>query len=125
MTVLLLVPFVLAAVAQVLALIVLPGEGRDHGLSTAIAAIPTLLYALAAVACGAAVAVAAHSQFSSGGARAGWRVALAVVAAVLVCAGPLLWGRAIGEFHLSHHLVRAGLMVLALVLYCWHVSLNR
>ena len=52
-------------------------------------------------------------------------IALAVLSGLLVCAAPLLWGRTIGEFHLSHHVVRALVTTACLVLYSWYVASHR
>ena len=52
-------------------------------------------------------------------------IPLVIATAITVMAGPFLWGHAIGEFHLSHHIVRAILLAAAIVLYFCYVALHR
>ena len=113
MWILLLAPFALLALSQLLALLALAQ------------AAPAVVYAAAALLSVSAVVLAALPARAAGPAPRELLIALAVLAGVLVCAAPLLWGRAIGEFHLAHHLVRGALVGLCLVLYSWYVASHR
>lgn len=112
-----LLPWSLVVVSQLLALVAMRGELASRGLRAS-HVWPSLVGYLLAAVLGVPSLV---------GAVRGWpsALALAIVAALCVSGAPLLWGRAIGEFHLSHHLIRLAIVVVALVLYWWHVALHR
>ena len=124
-TLLLLLPFALLVLAQVLSLVVLPGQIAEHQLAPAVASVPLLAYAAAALASGAALVLAVQARSADPWTGLLVQAATALVAAVLICAAPLLWGRSIHEFHASHHLIRAAVVAVALVLYFVHACLSR
>ncbi|PMC76174.1 MULTISPECIES: hypothetical protein [unclassified Brachybacterium] len=71
------------------------------------------------------LAIAVARQPAPGDALTALARTAGIAATGLVILGPLLWGHAIGQFTISHHLGRALLLAPALVLYCWHVSAHR
>ncbi|MCG8654831.1 hypothetical protein [Yimella sp. NH-Cas1] len=125
MWILLLTPFALIALSQLVALVALAREASGTGLDAVALGAPAVAYLSAAVLSLAAVVLAGLPDRSAGGGPREALIALAVIAAALVCAAPLLWGRTIGAFHLSHHVVRATLVAAALVLYSWYVAAHR
>ena len=125
MWILLLAPFALLALSQLLALLALAQAAPASGRAPTALAAPAVVYAAAALLSVSAVVLAALPARAAGPAPRELLIALAVLAGVLVCAAPLLWGRAIGEFHLAHHLVRGALVGLCLVLYSWYVASHR
>ena len=125
MWILLLAPFALLALSQLLALVAVGQAAPGTGLGAAALSVPTVAYVAAALLSVAVVVIAAiPARVSEPGPR-GALIALAVLAGALICAAPLLWGRTIGEFHLSHHLVRAAAVAVCLVLYSWDVAAHR
>lgn len=125
MWILLLVPFALLALSQLLALLALRQSAADGGLSAVALGVPAVAYAAAALLSVAVVVLAAIPVRVSEPGPRGALIGLAVLSGVLICAAPLLWGRTIGEFHLSHHLVRAAVVAVCLVLYSWYVAAHR
>lgn len=125
MWILLLVPYVLLAVSQLLALVAVAQAAPSTGLGAAALTVPMLAYLVAAMLSlvTAGLAAAPDRVLESG--APGPLIALAVLAGVLICAAPLLWGATIGEFHLSHHLVRAAIVAGCLVLYSTYVAAHR
>ena len=125
MWMLLLAPYALLALSQLLALVALAQAAPGTGLGVAALAPPAVAYTAAALLSVSSVLIAvAPARFGEPGPKAPL-ITLAVLAGVLVCAAPLLWGRTIGEFHLSHHLVRAVVVAAGLVLYSWYVAAHR
>lgn len=125
MWILLLLPFALLGLTQLLALVAFVQAAPTAGVSGAALGVPLLAFTAAALlSIGAAFLAAVPARFSEPGPREPL-IALAVLAGVLICAAPLLWGRTIGEFHLSHHLVRAVVVAGSLVLYSWYVASHR
>lgn len=126
-TLLFLSPTALLAIAQVVAFIGAPSEARNHGLSFSQFGLAWSLYLIGALSAATSILLAVHSWTRSLGFMPSIPIlaGLSLVTVVAVMAGPLAWGRSIGEFHLPHHIVRAGLLVLAMVLYWTYVSLNR
>lgn len=116
-TLLLLVPMALVALLQLVATIGMPGEARAHNLEIPAYLLSWILYAVGFIGAVASIALARGPLALV--------VPLVVVTAAAVVAGPLVWGHAIGEFHLAHHLVRAVLLVVVLVFYFWYVALHR
>lgn len=114
---LLLLPYLVVVGGHALVALALPAELRERGLSLSQVAGPMACYLLGSLgAVTAVVAVALHRP---------WTPWLAVAAAGAICLGPLWYGRTVGEFHLSHHLVRLGLVLVGLVLYFLYVRLDR
>lgn len=125
MWILLLAPFALLALSQLLALVAVAQAAPTSGAAGAALGVPLVAYTAAALlSIGAASLAAVPARFSAPGPREPL-IALALLAGVLICAAPLLWGRTIGEFHLSHHLVRAMVVTGSLVLYSWYVASHR
>jgi hypothetical protein len=125
MWILLLPPFALLALSQLLALVALAQAAPATGLGLPALAVPSVVYLAASLLSLSALVLAAlPARVGDPGPRAPL-IALAVLAGLLVCAAPLLWGRTIGEFHLSHHLVRALVTTACLVLYSWYVASHR
>ncbi len=125
MWILLLVPFALLALSQLLALVAFAQAAPTTGLSSAALGVPLLAYLGAALLSVGAVGLAAVPERISAAGPREPLIAVATLAGLLICAAPLVWGRSIGEFHLSHHLVRAAGVALALVLYSWYVTSHR
>lgn len=125
MWILLLLPFVLVSLSQLLALVAFAQAAPTVEAGGAALGVPLLAYAAAALlSIGATALAASPSRFFAAGPREPL-IALAVLAGVMICAAPLLWGRTIGEFHLGHHLVRAVVVAGSLVLYSWYVASHR
>lgn len=125
MWIFLLAPFALLALSQLLALVAFAQTAPTSGAGIAALGVPITAYAAAAFLSISAVSLAAvPARFSAPGPREPL-IALAVLAGVLVCAAPLLWGRTIDEFHLSHHLVRATVVAGCLVLHSSYVASHR
>ncbi|GGF44965.1 hypothetical protein GCM10010922_20830 [Microbacterium sorbitolivorans] len=116
-TLLLLIPMALVALLQLVAAIGIPGEARAHDLELPAYLASWTLYAVGFLGAVASVVLARGPLTLV--------VPLVAVTAAAVVAGPLVWGHAIGEFHLAHHLVRAALLVVVLVFYFWYVALHR
>lgn len=125
MWILLLTPFALLALSQLLALVAFAQAVPESGASPAALAAPLIAYASAALLSVSAVALAALPSRLGEPAPREVLIAFGLLAGVMVCAAPLLWGRTIGEFHLSHHLVRGALVAVCLVLYSWYVASHR
>ncbi|MGY5766653.1 hypothetical protein ACXET9_15835 [Brachybacterium sp. DNPG3] len=125
MWILLLAPFALLALSQVLALVAFAQAASGTGASSAALAVPLIAYATAMLLSISAVVLAALPSRLAEPAPREVLIAFAALASLMVCAAPLLWGRTIGEFHLSHHLVRAALVAICLVLYSWYVASHR
>lgn len=128
---LLLVPLVIVVITQILALVGMPGEAHLRDLALARWALPWALSAIGAVGGAACVALALVPRSSADRAlhvdvtAPPVLLGLSLVTAAAVVAGPLAWGRAVGEFHLSHHLVRGLLLIVVLVLYWRYVAVHR
>ena len=125
MWILLLAPFALLALSQLLALLAFAHAVPETAASHAALAVPLIVYAAAALLSVSAVVLAALPSRLAEPAPREVLIAFAVLASAAVCAAPLLWGRTIGEFHLSHHLVRGALVAACLVLYSWYVASHR
>jgi hypothetical protein len=128
---LLLLPLALLVITQVIALLGMPGEALVHDLATAHWALPWALYAAGAAGGIACLALALiprpagdHSPLLDPTTPPAL-VTISLVTAATVVAGPLTWGRVIGEFHLPHHLVRGVLLAIVLVLYWRYVAVHR
>lgn len=105
MTVLALILVVAAAVLQFVAAV-------GAIVTCPVLVLPILLF-LTAGACLLAGAIArpvGHPRAS---------VALVATGAVLAVAAPLAWGHGVGEFTLSHHLVRAAVAVVVVGCHAW------
>ena len=103
---------VLALVAGALNLVAglaVPSESRNYDLSGS-ALGPQATYLLAAVAFVAAAVLRGFSLTDP--ARA-----VLVVAIILAMGAPLWWGAIIGEFHLSHHLIRLVVCAVVVVMF--------
>jgi len=116
-TFLLLIPMALVALAQLIALIGMPGEASTRALELAQYLPAWILYAVGLIGAVASIVLVRGSLTVS--------ITFVTVTAAAVMGGPLLWGHAIGEFHLSHHLVRAALLAVVIVLYFWYAALHR
>lgn len=125
MWILLLAPYALLALSQLLALVALAKAAPAMGLGLPALAVPALVYLAAALLSLAAFALAVAPERLGPPGPKEPLIALAVLSGLLVCAAPLLWGRTIGEFHLSHHVVRALVTTACLVLYFWYVASHR
>lgn len=125
MWIILLAPFALLALSQLLALVALAQAAPGTGLGLPALAVPAVVYLAAALLSLAAVALAVVPERLGPPGPKAPLIALAVLGGVLICAAPLLWGRTIGEFHLSHHLVRGLATAFCLVLYSWYVAAHR
>lgn len=125
MWMLLLAPFALLTLSQLLALVAFAQAAPSSGVGPVALAVPLVAYATAAVLSLGAVALAPLSARGPVPTPRDPLIGLAVLAGVMICAAPLLWGRTVDEFHLSHHLVRAAFVAGALVLYSWYVASHR
>ncbi|WP_156954026.1 hypothetical protein [Brachybacterium phenoliresistens] len=125
MWILLLLPYALLALSQLLALVAFAQVAPSQQAGVTALGVPLLVYLAAALLSTGAVSLAAIPARGAGTDPRGSLIALAALAGVLICAAPLLWGRAIGEFHASHHLVRGLLVAGSLVLYSWYVASHR
>ena len=125
MTLLLLVPWLALTVLQVPALVGLRGEATARDLTLGQVALPASVFAAAFVLAASALALALVDRRGSVELPLVVLVVPAVLAALAICAAPLLWGRAIDEFHLAHHMVRGGVVAGSLVLYFLHVAAHR
>lgn len=125
MWILLLAPYALLALSQLLAVVALGKAAPTTGLGPAALAVPAVVYLAAALCCVAASLLAALPARIASPGPAAPLLGLALLGGVLVCAAPLMWGRTIGEFHLSHHLVRGLVTTVCLVLYSWYVAAHR
>lgn len=113
---LLLVPWAVLVLVQLLSLVALarelPGRPRT-GAST----VATVGFAVAAVAVAVALGLAL---------RPGWGAGVVAVVGLLAAAGaPLAWSRVTGELRPSHHLVRATFLLVCAVFYFWYVAAHR
>lgn len=122
-----LLPFVLLTLMQLLALVAMRNGLQQSTVSLAAAWTSVMAYVSGAVLCIASLGLALLPRVREAVAGPGTALALtlAVGAGALVMLGPLLWGHALGEFTLSHHLVRALLVAPTVVLYCWYVTADR
>lgn len=117
MKLLLLLPLLLMFVANAIAAVGAPGEARALGRSfISVAGSWTCYVAAAAASLGALVLLVRHQGSGF------W---FAVLAGILTSAAPLLWGRATEQFTASHHLVRAVLVIVVVVLCWFHVAVDR
>ena len=135
-----LVPLALLVLTQIVAFAGMPGEAIAHGLAVGEYIAPRIVYAVGGAGAIVCLLLAVmlrrfhNDDDVAGTARLGHPdgagssvaavltsgpvlVAVSVVTVIAVMAGPLLWGHAVGEFHLSHHLVRAVLLAGVFVLY--------
>lgn len=110
---LLLVPYLVVLGGHALVAFAMPEELKARNMPASQVIGPLVCYAIGSLGAIPAVVGAVLQQT--------WAPWLAVVAAVAVIAGPLWWGQTIGEFHLSHHLVRFTLVAIGLVLYFFYV----
>ena len=125
MSILLLVPYALLALSQLLALVAFAQAAPTAQAGATARGVPLLAYIAAAMlSLGSAGLAAVPARIAEPGAP-GPLIGLGVLGGVLICAAPLLWGSTIGEFHLSHHLVRAAIVAGCLVLYSMHVVAHR
>lgn len=99
----------IAAALNLIAGLAVPSESRNYDLSGSPLG-PQATYLLAAVAFVAAAALRGFSLTDV--ARA-----VLVVAVLLAMAAPLWWGAIIGEFHLSHHVIRLVICAVIVVVF--------
>lgn len=125
MWILLLAPYALLALTQLLALVALAQAAPAMGLGPVAHAVPTVVYLAAALLSLSAVVLAALPARLAPPGPAAPLIVLAVLGGLLVCAAPLLWGWTVSEFHLSHHVVRVLVTTACLVLYSGYVASHR
>ncbi|HEX7352038.1 MAG TPA: hypothetical protein VF289_13640 [Brachybacterium sp.] len=125
MWILLLIPSLLLALPQLLALVAFAQATPSTGVDAAALGVPLLAYIAAALLSLGAVGLTAVPARVTEPGPPGPLLALAALSGVLICAAPLLWGSTTGEFHLSHHLVRAAIVAGCLVLCSFYVIAHR